>query len=89
MNAGRTFLFWLGSNPRICITDMELVKQVLSNKSGFYSKTSLHPTLIALLGKGLVLLDGPDWARHRRVVNPAFNIEKLKVSTALCFEIVI
>ncbi|KAJ4815590.1 Cytochrome P450 [Rhynchospora pubera] len=78
---GRNFLFWFGSMPRICITDMELVKQILSNKSGWYPKSDPHPTLLTILGKGLVLIDGPDWARHRRVVNPAFTIEKLKMMT--------
>ncbi|KAJ4731417.1 Cytochrome P450 [Rhynchospora pubera] len=78
---GRTFLFWFGSKPRICITDMELVKQVLSNKSGFYPKADAHPGMLALLGKGLVMINGPDWARHRRVVNPAFTIDKLKMMT--------
>ncbi|KAJ4815592.1 Cytochrome P450 [Rhynchospora pubera] len=78
---GKTFLFWHGTTPRICITDIELVKQVLSSKSGFYLKTELHPTLVALLGKGLVLVDGTDWVRHRRVVNPSFTIDKLKMMT--------
>jgi PHYB activation tagged suppressor 1 len=32
-----------------------------------------------MIGKGLVLVEGPDWVRHRRVVNPAFAMDKLKV----------
>uniref|UniRef100_A0A0E0D174 Cytochrome P450 n=1 Tax=Oryza meridionalis TaxID=40149 RepID=A0A0E0D174_9ORYZ len=31
------------------------------------------------MGKGLVLLEGTDWVRHRRVINPAFNMDKLKM----------
>ncbi len=34
-----------------------------------------------IIGKGLVTTDGEEWAFHRRIVNPAFHHEKLKVQT--------
>jgi hypothetical protein len=34
-----------------------------------------------VIGKGLVTTDGEEWALHRRIVNPAFHHEKLKVQT--------
>ncbi|KAI3872686.1 hypothetical protein MKW92_012014 [Papaver armeniacum] len=64
---GKPFLYWYGADPRICITDPELAKQVLSNKFA-----------VAMIGKGLALVTGMDWVKHRRVVNPAFNTDKLK-----------
>ncbi|XP_020275366.1 cytochrome P450 709B2-like [Asparagus officinalis] len=76
---GGRFLYWIGSNPRICITDAEQAKQVLSNKFGFYTKIKPNGPVLALLGRGLVLTDGSDWARHRRVVSPAFTMDKLKI----------
>ncbi|CAN6284596.1 unnamed protein product [Urochloa humidicola] len=78
---GAPFLFWFGSHPRICLFDYESVRQVLWNKSGHFMKTDAHPTILAMLGKGLVLVDGTDWVRHRRVVNPAFAMDKLKMMT--------
>ncbi|KAK1277951.1 Cytochrome P450 [Acorus gramineus] len=78
---GETFLYWFGLQPRICITDLEMVKQVLSNKFGFFTKENPNPAIVALLGKGLILTEGVDWARHRRVLNPAFTMDKLKVMT--------
>jgi len=39
----------------------------------------MNPHISRLLGKGLVLTDGDDWKRHRKVVHPAFNMDKLKV----------
>lgn len=78
--AGETFLYWFGPQPRICITDPELIKQVLTNKSGFYTKIDPPDNALALLGKGLVLIEGSDWVRHRRILSPAFAMDKLKVS---------
>lgn len=78
--AGETFLYWFGPQPRLCITDAEMVKQVLSNKFGFYTKTRPPSGILAILGKGLVFTEGAEWARHRRIVSPAFTMDKLKVS---------
>jgi PHYB activation tagged suppressor 1 len=72
-------LYWSGAKPRICIFDYEVARQILSSKSGHFVKNDEHPILLELLGKGLVLVDGVDWVRHRRVINPAFAIDKIKV----------
>jgi cytochrome P450 family 709 len=70
----------MGPRPRVCLFDYESVRQVLFNKSGHFFKDDAHPTILAMLGKGLVLVEGTDWVRHRRVVNPAFGMDKLKVT---------
>lgn len=57
-----------------------MVKQILSDKFGFFPKMEVPPSVFSLFGKGLVLVEGEEWVRHRRVVNPAFAIDKLKVS---------
>ncbi|CAI0474444.1 unnamed protein product [Linum tenue] len=73
---GETLVYWHGLLPRITITDPELVKQILSNKFGFYVKPMFRP--VTVIAKGLVLLHGPQWATRRRLLNPAFSMEKLK-----------
>ncbi|CAM0873380.1 unnamed protein product [Alopecurus aequalis] len=78
---GGSFLLWLGPKPRICIYDYELVKQILANKSGHFMKNDAHPTFRAIVGKGLIMVEGTDWVRHRRVVNPAFAMDKVKIMT--------
>ncbi|TVT98480.1 hypothetical protein EJB05_56208 [Eragrostis curvula] len=78
---GTQFLYWFGPQPRIFLSDYDSVRQILSNKSGHFLKTDAHPTILAMLGKGLVLVEGTDWVRHRRVVNPAFAMDKLKMMT--------
>ncbi|XP_042405048.1 cytochrome P450 709B1-like [Zingiber officinale] len=78
---GKTFLYWNGTKPQLCISDMEMVKEVLEDKVGLFSKMKLPPTVLALLGNGLVSVEGDDWVRHRKVLNPAFAIDKLKFLT--------
>jgi PHYB activation tagged suppressor 1 len=78
--SGRTFLFWIGAIPAIFSTDLELIKEVLTDRTGVFRKDYLIPVMKVLLGNGLVLINGDDWKRHRKVVIPAFNHEKLKVT---------
>nr|QWK52357.1 cytochrome P450 709B2 [Isatis tinctoria] len=78
---GETFLYWQGTEPRIFVSDHELVKQILSNKFGFFVKPRTRPEILKLAGNGLVFVDGIDWVRHRRILNPAFSMDKLKTMT--------
>ncbi|GJN33217.1 hypothetical protein PR202_gb21790 [Eleusine coracana subsp. coracana] len=80
---GRMFVYWIGARtkPSVCLADMNVVKEVLSDRTGMYPKNLINPNLARLLGMGLVLTDGDDWKRHRKVVQPAFNTDKLKMMT--------
>ncbi|KAI3923435.1 hypothetical protein MKW92_033794, partial [Papaver armeniacum] len=53
------------------------MKEILSNKFGHHRKPPLNPH-INLLTKGLTVLENDKWAKHRRVMTPAFHHEKLK-----------
>lgn len=64
----------------VSISDPDLAKQILSNKFGFYVKPKCSPAIQALTGNGVALVNGGEWARRRRIVNPAFSMDKLKVS---------
>ncbi|KAH7289364.1 hypothetical protein KP509_31G072200 [Ceratopteris richardii] len=75
---GEQFVFWMGSKPRFIISDPELCKEILSNKLGFYKRPAPSIHLHDLFADGLVTLEGEKWEQHRRMVNPAFYMEKLK-----------
>lgn len=81
--AGETFLYWYGTDPRICISDPDMAKEILSNKFGFYAKPKTRPPIEAMIGNGLVLVNGIDWVKRRRILNPAFSMDKLKVQSPI------
>ncbi|MCO5595540.1 hypothetical protein L7F22_049585 [Adiantum nelumboides] len=74
----KPFLYWLGWNAYLTVVDPELCKEVFSNKCGHYPKPTIPKQMNDLLINGLVTLEGDKWAQHRRIVNPAFFLEKLK-----------
>ncbi|CAA7029979.1 unnamed protein product [Microthlaspi erraticum] len=87
---GNTFFTWLGPIPSITIMNPQLIKEVY-NKVYDFPKTHTFP-LVALITDGLANADGDKWAKHRKIINPAFHFEKIKnmVSTfhISCCEVV-
>nr|QWK52223.1 cytochrome P450 709B3 [Isatis tinctoria] len=80
---GETFLYWNGTKPTLFISDPELGKQILSSKFGFAVIANKKPEISMTFGKGLPFIEGDDWIRHRRILNPAFSMDRLKAMTKL------
>ncbi|KAF8696979.1 hypothetical protein HU200_036625 [Digitaria exilis] len=88
---GKMSMSWFGPNPRVTIVDSELSKDVLSNKFGHFEKLKV-PALSKVFGDGLASHEGEKWVKHRRILTPAFHLEKLKLMlpafSACCEELV-
>ncbi|KAL6594004.1 hypothetical protein ACP70R_048905 [Stipagrostis hirtigluma subsp. patula] len=85
---GRTYLLWIGPTPAIFSTDLELIKQVLTDKAGQFPKYFMIPALRNIFGDGgLVVVNGDDWKRHRKVVNPAFSRGKIKSMSLVAVQV--
>ena len=82
LNAGKISFTWFGPTPRVTLTDPELIREVLSNKFGHFEKPKIGP-LGRLLATGLANYEGEKWAKHRRIISPAFHVEKLKVTNQI------
>lgn len=77
---GRRFLFWWGAEPRLTLYDLDEIKDLLSSKHvQCLGRSKLQRDGVNdFIGKGLLMANGEAWAHQRRVVAPAFHIEKLK-----------
>ncbi|OIT30689.1 PREDICTED: cytochrome P450 CYP72A219-like [Nicotiana attenuata] len=73
---GKKSFVWLGPKPLVLIMDPELIKEIFS-KYYLYQKSHGNP-VTKLLVQGLVSLEEDKWAKHRKIINPAFHLEKLK-----------
>ncbi|KAI6687120.1 hypothetical protein NL676_023948 [Syzygium grande] len=69
---GKDSFMWIGPTPRVNITNPEQLKEIFS-KIYDYPKPVIHPLLRSIAH------EGKKWARHRKIINPAFHMEKLKL----------
>ncbi|XP_031098444.1 cytochrome P450 CYP72A219-like [Ipomoea triloba] len=74
---GKNCYVWMGPTPMVFIRDPELVKEIL-NKHDLFQKPRNNPLARKLVG-GLASYEKEQWAKHRRLINPAFYSEKLKL----------
>jgi len=75
---GKTCFSWFGPIPRVTVTDPDLARDVMSNKFGHFEKPKFQ-AFSKLLADGVANYEGEKWVKHRRILNPAFHLEKLKV----------
>ncbi|MBA0834500.1 hypothetical protein Goarm_006850 [Gossypium armourianum] len=73
----KSFVVWYGTTPRVAIMEPNLIKEVLNNKTGDFPKPEIN-SFTQLFVSGLASYNGDKWAKHRKIVNPAFHVEKLK-----------
>jgi cytochrome P450 len=78
MYAGKKCFMWVGPKQSVFIMNLEQIKDILT-KIGLFLKQPTNP-LTRLLALGVVTYEGEKWAKHRKIINPAFRIEKLKVN---------
>ncbi|TYI79663.1 hypothetical protein E1A91_D05G036200v1 [Gossypium mustelinum] len=74
---GKISYCWTGTRPRLIIQDPEMTEEVLANKQGHFQKPPLNPQIL-ILSRGISTLEGEQWSKRRKMINPAFHLEKLK-----------
>ncbi|XP_042438795.1 cytochrome P450 72A397-like [Zingiber officinale] len=74
---GKRSMSWFGTTPAVTIYDTKMVAEVLIDRAHQFQKPSLNPHE-KLLAMGVSTLEGEEWANRRKIINPAFHIEKLK-----------
>ncbi|KAM7497797.1 hypothetical protein LguiA_022211 [Lonicera macranthoides] len=82
-NYGNNCFLWFGTTPIVTIMDPELIKEVL-HKHDIFRKPYANP-LVMMLAIGLAAHEGEKWAKHRKIISPAFNLDKLKLMLPAIF----
>ncbi|KAI9083592.1 hypothetical protein K1719_034534 [Acacia pycnantha] len=83
-NYGENSFMWFGPRPAVTIANPGDIKEVLNNISVF-EKLPLNP-LGKFLINGVLDYNGEKWVKHRRIINPAFHLEKLKLMLPAFYE---
>src|SRR5213078_1241574 len=67
-----------GTERAFLVDDADLVKHVLADNASNYSKgTFINEAFKMVVADGLLTLEGADWRRERRLMQPAFHMERL------------
>lgn len=82
--AGKKAFLWLGPKPLVYISEPDQIKEVLNKFYNFQKPRGGNP-LSALLVTGLIDAEGDRWTKHRKIINPAFHVEKLKVISNIIY----
>ncbi|KAK3164838.1 hypothetical protein QOZ80_1AG0025480 [Eleusine coracana subsp. coracana] len=89
---GKVAVTWLGPEPRVIMSDPKLIREILTNKHGQFGKQRSTAWIERMLANGLTAHQGEKWVVHRRIINHAFHLEKLKMMmpafTACCSELI-
>jgi cytochrome P450 len=76
---GKVFVYWLGTEPFLYVADPEFLKSVTAGALGkSWGKPDVfRRDRMPMFGRGLVMSEGDEWARHRHIIAPAFSATNL------------
>nr|QBQ52883.1 cytochrome P450 72A [Sedum lineare] len=67
---------WMCVTPRLYVLEPALVKEIFTRIDEFH-KPPTDPTFKKLAG-GIITLNDEKWVKHRKLLSPAFHLQKLK-----------
>ncbi|XP_073042262.1 cytochrome P450 734A1-like [Primulina eburnea] len=83
---GSMFVVWFGPTPRLTVSDPALVREIFVLKSELFEKNESPQLLRKIEGDGLLSLRGEKWAHHRKIIQPTFHTENLKLMIPMMAE---
>nr|ALG05137.1 cytochrome P450 [Sinopodophyllum hexandrum] len=75
-NSSKMCFYWVGRTPKVVITDPDTIKEIMSHQFNHFNKIQ---SPVRVLLPGLISHEGEKWAMHRKIINPAFRLDKLKM----------
>ncbi|GER44141.1 cytochrome P450 [Striga asiatica] len=83
---GSMFLIWFGPTARLTVSDPALIREIFILKSELFEKNESPPLVRKIEGDGLLSLKGEKWAHHRKIIQPTFHTENLKLMIPMMAE---
>ncbi|KAG2662680.1 cytochrome P450 714D1-like [Panicum virgatum] len=76
---GKVFVYWLGTEPFLYVADPEFLKATTTGALGkrWGKPDVFRRDRMPMFGRGLVMAEGDEWARHRNIIAPAFSATNL------------
>ncbi|CAN0865226.1 Glucan endo-1,3-beta-glucosidase 8 [Linum grandiflorum] len=76
---GKTFVYWMGHQPHLVVTDSDMVKQALFDKDGNFPKAEWKSVYYRkIMGDGILTNEGKKWSKIKKLANVSFHGVKLK-----------
>ncbi|XP_076890125.1 cytochrome P450 CYP72A219-like [Bidens hawaiensis] len=74
---GKSCFTWMETKPVVHISEPSMIREILTNYNKYQKARGVNP-ITKLLLRGLIDVEGDQWVKHRKIINPAFHVEKLK-----------
>ncbi|KAI0822367.1 cytochrome P450 [Trametes gibbosa] len=74
------------SIPRLFVTDPRAINHLLTHSMEYYKPRQVQRTLSSLLGQGLLVTEGDQHRRQRKIMNPAFGPSQIRELTNIFVE---
>ncbi|CAM8994540.1 unnamed protein product [Rhodiola kirilowii] len=76
---GKRFVFWNGTEPRLCLTDLDMINTLLKKYSMVTGKSWMQQQGVKnFIGRGLLFANGDEWYQQRHILASAFMGDKIK-----------
>ena len=74
------------NKPRVLIADPKLIQEITANDAyDFVKPISVLANMVAVVGNGILLSEGENHKRQRKIMNPAFSYNNVKVINYISF----
>ncbi|HTI52318.1 MAG TPA: cytochrome P450 [Planctomycetaceae bacterium] len=84
---GDVVSYRLGPHPVVLVSRPDLIEQVLVTDNKHFIKHYALRLLRPILGNGLITSDGSFWLRQRRLIQPAFNRQRIESYAGVMVEL--
>lgn len=84
---GDTVRIPVGDSVQFLVQDLDAVRHILVDQHRNYSKGPAYELLASILGNGLITSEGEHWKKQRKLIQPIFQKERLRIFSQVSAEL--